>query len=163
RPRCAQARAGAGARSRADGDGDAEPRGDRRRRRRRRFHRDARARRRRGSPRAADRGGVRAASPRGEAFSATVGRARPAPRRYGAPPGTPRTPTVSFVMKGKRADDVASALVKHGVYCSSGDFYATTIIERIGQAKDGVVRAGCSCYSTLDEVERLLSALDEIA
>ena len=83
--------------------------------------------------------------------------------RFGPAPGTPRTPTVSFVVKGTRADDVATALVKHGVYCSSGDFYATTIIERLGQAKDGVVRAGCSCYSTMDEVERLLSGLEAIA
>ena len=82
--------------------------------------------------------------------------------RYGPPPGSPRTPTVSFTVKGIDSTTIARSLAKHGLYLSNGDFYATTIIERIGQAADGVVRAGCSCYSTMDEVERLLSGLREI-
>jgi selenocysteine lyase/cysteine desulfurase len=80
--------------------------------------------------------------------------------RYGPPPGTPRTPTVSFTVKNVSTETVARSLAKRGVYVSNGDFYATTVIERIGQAADGVVRAGCSCYSTIDEVERLLDGLD---
>jgi selenocysteine lyase/cysteine desulfurase len=38
-----------------------------------------------------------------------------------------------------------------------------TVIERIGQAADGVVRVGCSCYTTDEEVERLIAAVREIA
>jgi selenocysteine lyase/cysteine desulfurase len=31
-----------------------------------------------------------------------------------------------------------------------------TVMERLGHAKDGVVRAGCACYTTREEVERLI-------
>lgn len=82
---------------------------------------------------------------------------------YGPPPGTPRTPTVSFVVKGVPSEQVAIALVERGVFASHGDFYATTIIERLGHAVDGVVRAGCACYTTADEVDRLVAGVAEVA
>jgi selenocysteine lyase/cysteine desulfurase len=46
---------------------------------------------------------------------------------------------------------------------SNGDFYATTVIERLGRADDGVVRAGAACYTTAEEVDRLLEGVREIA
>ncbi|MCM3876485.1 MAG: cysteine desulfurase-like protein [Thermoanaerobaculia bacterium] len=82
---------------------------------------------------------------------------------YGPPPGAPRTPTVSFCVKGRASADVARALVPRGVYASNGDFYATTLLERLGHAKDGLVRAGCACYTTGDEVDRLVAGVREIA
>ena len=82
---------------------------------------------------------------------------------YGPPPGRPRTPTVVFTVAGVTPDDVAGALADRAIFASSGDFYATSIIERLGCAADGVVRAGCACYTTLDEVESLLGAVAEIA
>ena len=81
---------------------------------------------------------------------------------YGLPPGTPRTPTVSFVVDGIVSDDVARALARRGVFVSNGDFYATTVIERLGHAADGVVRAGCACYTTADEVDRLIEGVAAI-
>ena len=78
---------------------------------------------------------------------------------YGPRPGTPRTPTLAFTMRGRKTDDVAVALANRGVFVSNGDFYAATVIERLGQSADGVVRIGCSCYTTADEVERLLGAI----
>ena len=81
---------------------------------------------------------------------------------YGRPPGTARTPTVSFTVDGIVSDDVARALARRAVFVSNGDFYATTVIERLGHASDGVVRAGCACYTTGDEVERLISGVAEI-
>src|SRR5262249_36857986 len=78
---------------------------------------------------------------------------------YGPRPGTPRTPTVAFTVRGRSTDDVAVALAKQGVFVSNGDFYAATVIERLGQSPDGVVRAGCSCYTTEEEVERLVAGL----
>jgi selenocysteine lyase/cysteine desulfurase len=56
---------------------------------------------------------------------------------------------------------VAAALAKQGVFASNGDFYATTVIERIGHAADGVVRAGCACYTTEAEVDRLIAGVSE--
>ena len=78
---------------------------------------------------------------------------------YGPPPGRPRTPTVSFVVRGVPSASVAQALVRHGVFASHGDFYAATVVERLGHAVDGVVRAGCACYTTDEEVDRLVDAV----
>jgi len=86
----------------------------------------------------------------------------PGVRMYGRPPGHARTPTVSFTLDGVVSDDVARALAKRGVFVSNGDFYATTVIERLGHAADGVVRAGCACYTTADEVDRLIAGVAEL-
>ena len=82
---------------------------------------------------------------------------------YGTPPGNPRTPTVSFVVDGMVSDDVARGLARRGVFVSNGDFYATTVIERLGRAADGVVRAGAACYTTAEEVDRLVEGVATIA
>jgi selenocysteine lyase/cysteine desulfurase len=37
--------------------------------------------------------------------------------------------------------------------------YAMTVIERLDQAPHGLVRAGCACYSTPEEVDRLLTGV----
>ena len=54
------------------------------------------------------------------------------------------------------------ALAKRGVFVSNGDFYAATVVERLGRAPDGLVRAGCSCYTSGDEVERLIEGVRDI-
>jgi len=36
-------------------------------------------------------------------------------------------------------------------------------VERLGRAKDGLVRAGAACYTTEDEVDRLVTGVREIA
>ena len=84
-------------------------------------------------------------------------------RMYGCAPGKPRTPTVSFVVDGMVSDDVARGLARQAIFVSNGDFYATTVIERLGHAADGVVRAGCACYTTAEEVDRLLEGVAGIA
>lgn len=83
----------------------------------------------------------------------------PGVRRFGPPPGLPRTPTVSFVLEGRSSADVARACAARGVFVSNGDFYATTVVERLGYAADGLVRAGCACYTTSEEVDRLLGCV----
>jgi len=80
-------------------------------------------------------------------------------RLFGPAPGEPRTPTVGFTVAGRATDDVATALAGEGVFVSNGDFYATTVVERLGIAPDGLVRAGCACYTTADEVDRLVAAI----
>jgi cysteine desulfurase family protein (TIGR01976 family) len=84
-------------------------------------------------------------------------------RLYGPRPGAPRTPTISFVVDGVSSESVAIALVRRGLFVSHGDFYATTVIERLGHGSDGVVRAGCACYTTGEEVDRLVDGVREIA
>ncbi|MDQ2666407.1 MAG: cysteine desulfurase-like protein [Gemmatimonadota bacterium] len=81
---------------------------------------------------------------------------------YGPPPGTPRTPTISFTVSGHSTEDVARHLVKHGVYASNGDFYAATVAERLGRGADGFVRAGAACYTTEEEVDRLIDGVKSL-
>ena len=83
--------------------------------------------------------------------------------RYGPPPSRPRTPTVSFTIKGLPSEEVARRLTAKGVFVSHGDFYAQTVIERLGLAEEGVVRAGCACYTSPEEVDRLITGVAEIA
>jgi cysteine desulfurase family protein (TIGR01976 family) len=82
---------------------------------------------------------------------------------YGPPPTAPRTPTISFTVDGRRADDVARELASEALFLSSGNFYAATVAARLNHAEDGLVRAGCACYTTAEDVERLISAVAEIA
>jgi cysteine desulfurase family protein (TIGR01976 family) len=81
---------------------------------------------------------------------------------YGPPPGTPRTAMVVFTVAGRRAGEVTRLLADRAVFTSHGDFYAQTVIERLGLAPDGIVRAGCACYTTGDEVDRLITGVREI-
>lgn len=80
-------------------------------------------------------------------------------RSYGPPPGRPRTPTVSFVVAQRPSTEVAKVLVGHGLFVSNGGFYATGVVNQLGHAKDGLVRVGCACYTTADEVDRLIQAI----
>jgi cysteine desulfurase family protein (TIGR01976 family) len=87
----------------------------------------------------------------------------PGVKRYGLPPGEPRTPTLAFKVDGCSSDAVAAALAARGLFVSHGDFYAATVIERLGAGADGVVRVGCSAYTTSDEIDRVVRAVAEIA
>jgi selenocysteine lyase/cysteine desulfurase len=84
-------------------------------------------------------------------------------RTYGPPPGRPRTPTVSFTVGGTTSEAVAIALAAEGVFVSTGDFYATTVVERLGLAPHGLVRAGCACYTTAEEIDRLIAGVARLA
>ncbi len=78
---------------------------------------------------------------------------------FGPPPGTARTPTVSFHVQGHEAEQVSRFLAPRGVYVSHGDFYATTVARRLGLAHEGLVRVGCSCYTTSEEIARVLDGV----
>lgn len=82
---------------------------------------------------------------------------------YGLPPGSERTPTAAFTMAGMSTDAVAVALAEQGLFVSHGDFYAATVIERLGVGPEGVVRVGCSAYTTADEIERVVRAVGGLA
>ncbi|MEP6687755.1 MAG: cysteine desulfurase-like protein [Gemmatimonadales bacterium] len=84
-------------------------------------------------------------------------------RLYGPPPGRPRTPTVGFTVAGRTTDQVATALAGVGVFVSNGDFYATTVVERLGLSQHGLVRAGCACYTTTEEIDRLVEGVRRLA
>jgi cysteine desulfurase family protein (TIGR01976 family) len=81
---------------------------------------------------------------------------------YGPEPDLPRTPTVAFTVAGQPPDQVARRLADEAVFVSSGDFYAATVVQRLGTG-EGLVRAGCACYTTADEVERLIDGVRRLA
>jgi cysteine desulfurase family protein (TIGR01976 family) len=81
---------------------------------------------------------------------------------YGPGPDQPRTPTVSFTMRGHDSREIAEHLAKRALFVSHGDFYAATIVELLGHATDGLLRVGCACYTSSEEVERLISAVAEL-
>ncbi len=81
---------------------------------------------------------------------------------YGPPPTADRTPTIAFTVRGIASSEVARRLAARGLFLSHGNFYAATVIDRFGLAPEGLVRAGCACYSTADEVARLIAAVGEI-
>ena len=83
---------------------------------------------------------------------------------YGPPIDGPRTSTVSFTLEGKTPKEVASDLGRRGIFVWDGDFYATTLVKRLGLAESGgLVRIGLAPYNTPEEVERLLEAIESIA
>lgn len=84
-------------------------------------------------------------------------------RLFGPPPGGRRTPTVGFVVDGCAPREVARRLAERGVFVSHGDFYASTVIERLGQTGGGLVRAGCAAYTTAEEVDRLVEGVRAVA
>jgi cysteine desulfurase family protein (TIGR01976 family) len=82
---------------------------------------------------------------------------------YGPRPGKARTPTLSFTLRGHSTDDVAVQLAEEGLFISNGDFYAATIVKRLGVVPDGLIRVGCSCYTTREEIDRLIDAVRRMA
>ena len=82
---------------------------------------------------------------------------------YGPPPSRPRTSTLSFVLGGVASTAVARHCARHGLFVSNGDFYALTVVRRLGHAEDGLVRLGCAAYTTDEEVERVIAAISELA
>jgi cysteine desulfurase family protein (TIGR01976 family) len=81
---------------------------------------------------------------------------------YGPTPDQPRTPTVSFTMRGRDSKEIAQHLATRAVFVSHGDFYAATIVDLLGHAADGLLRVGCACYTSPEEVERLIAAVGEL-
>ena len=84
----------------------------------------------------------------------------PRVRLYGPPPSQPRTPTIGFTIDGVTAEQAVRSLVARGLFLSHGDFYAATVIERLGV--EALIRAGCACYTTRGEVQRLIEGVREL-
>lgn len=82
---------------------------------------------------------------------------------YGPTHDSPRTPTLSFTIENCASTEVARHLSDKGLFLSHGDFYAWTIMKRLGLEPEGLVRAGCACYTTEEEIDRLIAGVDEIS
>jgi cysteine desulfurase family protein (TIGR01976 family) len=83
--------------------------------------------------------------------------------RHGPVPATKRTATVSFTVRGLDSEQVAVALARQGCFVSHGDFYASTVARRLGLEREGLVRIGAACYTTAEEIDRVVAALTKLA
>jgi cysteine desulfurase family protein (TIGR01976 family) len=81
---------------------------------------------------------------------------------YGPPPTAARTSTIAFTVRGVPSSEVAHRLSERALFLSHGNFYAATVVQRLGLSPEGLVRAGCACYTSSEEVERLISAVQTI-
>jgi len=86
----------------------------------------------------------------------------PRVKLYGPPPDSARTPTLAFTIDGCTSTEAATRLAAKGLFLSHGDFYAYTIVERLGLQPEGLIRAGCAIYTTEDEIDRLIDGVNEV-
>ena len=73
-----------------------------------------------------------------------------------------RVPTFAFNLPGRTSEEVATELAAREIAVWHGDYYAIEIMKQLGLEGTGAVRAGFVHYNTADEVDRLLTALDEL-
>ncbi|MEL6688981.1 MAG: aminotransferase class V-fold PLP-dependent enzyme [Pseudomonadota bacterium] len=73
-----------------------------------------------------------------------------------------RAPTFALDV-GDRAWSVAQRLAKHGVMAGAGDFYAGRALSALGiKPEDGVLRLSFTHYTSDEEVDRLIEALNRV-
>ena len=73
-----------------------------------------------------------------------------------------RCSTVSVRIRNHHPTEVAKSLGERGIFTWDGNYYALNLTERLGvEQTGGLLRIGLVHYNTMDEVERLLSALEE--
>jgi selenocysteine lyase/cysteine desulfurase len=75
-----------------------------------------------------------------------------------------RCSTVSVRLPNHKPVEIAAFLGERGIFTWDGNYYALNLTERLGvEQKGGLLRIGLVHYNTAEEVDRLLSALREIA
>jgi cysteine desulfurase family protein (TIGR01976 family) len=75
-----------------------------------------------------------------------------------------RVPTVAVRMAACSPRELASYLGERGIFTWDGNYYALNLSERLGvEPSGGMLRIGVVHYNTADEVDRLLTALRELA
>jgi cysteine desulfurase family protein (TIGR01976 family) len=75
-----------------------------------------------------------------------------------------RVAVVSFTLDGHHPRRVAESLAARGIHVCDGHYYALALVERLSLAdRGGMVRAGLAHYNTVEEVDRLVAALDALA
>jgi cysteine desulfurase family protein (TIGR01976 family) len=74
-----------------------------------------------------------------------------------------KAPTLSFTVARMRPRTVARELARRGICAWDGDDYATELFDAIGVNEEGgAVRLGLMPYNTAEEVEQVLSAIDDL-
>ncbi|MEH2353063.1 cysteine desulfurase-like protein [Nostoc sp.] len=74
-----------------------------------------------------------------------------------------RVPTISFVVDGINSSTIPAKVDQHYIGIRYGDFYAKRLIEYLGLASQGgIVRVSMVHYNTLEEVNNLIEAFEQI-
>lgn len=74
-----------------------------------------------------------------------------------------RVPTISFLHKNLAPPEIVAKVHEHPIGIRYGDAYAYRLCQALGiDTKTGVVRASFVHYNTLDEIDRLCTALDKV-
>jgi len=73
-----------------------------------------------------------------------------------------RVATFAVSVDGTRPSDVARQMAAHGIYVWAGHYYAVNVMDRLGLG-DGLTRIGFCHYNTLEEVDRALQVLADLA
>jgi len=83
-------------------------------------------------------------------------------RLIGSNKAAGRVPTVAMVLT-QPGEMAARALAAHGIMAGGGDFYAVRLLEALGiDPEHGVLRLSFVHYTSRQEVEQLIKALDQV-
>ncbi len=82
-------------------------------------------------------------------------------RLYGIPSMERRVPTFAVNHPSLGPEEVARRLGERGIAVWPGNYYALEVMERLG-LEHGAVRIGFVHYNTVEEVDRVLDALDRL-
>jgi len=74
-----------------------------------------------------------------------------------------RVPTLSLTHASIDPLELASRLAEAGIFVWHGNFYAQPVTESLGLEPKGAVRIGLLHYNTIEEVDRLIEFLQELA
>ncbi|MEM7455145.1 MAG: cysteine desulfurase-like protein [Planctomycetota bacterium] len=74
-----------------------------------------------------------------------------------------RFPTISITHRDVPSSRLAAELAQRGIFVWSGNYYALQFTTDLGLEPEGMVRIGLVHYNTDDEIDRLMSAIREIA
>ncbi len=74
-----------------------------------------------------------------------------------------RVPTFAINLEGMHPKELAEELDKQNIYVWNGNYYALAVTEHLGvEDSGGMVRIGPAHYNTIEEIDRLGRALEEI-
>ncbi|YAF98386.1 MAG: cysteine desulfurase-like protein [Nodularia sp. CChRGM 3473] len=74
-----------------------------------------------------------------------------------------RVPTISFVVDGIHSSTIPPQIDPYHIGIRYGDFYAKRLIEYLGlAAQGGIVRVSMVHYNTIEEVNRLIAAFEQV-
>ncbi|MFT5066973.1 MAG: cysteine desulfurase family protein (TIGR01976 family) [Reinekea sp.] len=74
-----------------------------------------------------------------------------------------RVPTISFVINGQSSEAIVREIDKTGIGIRFGDFYSRGLVDVLNLSSgDGVIRVSAVHYNTLEQIDRLIAALEAL-